>query len=448
MKREWYRLFRRETAFLWTVLLSAAIPVLPEYFAPFLAIGSLIAAYFDAKRRNTILQIGPVGKLILVFIAYMAIGITYSAHPLNSLATLAMWMSMFCVYLSLTTVIHTRHRLHTTLFVLGIAAAFIGLVACIQYVLLGAFGTTVSNQLWLPLDEWFYSIFPFAVNIHRADHRACGTFTNPNMLGEYLAMILPLIGCYAFSGFRTRRTLVARGFVFIIVLGVIASFSRGAYISLLAIVLMILVLNSKRITPLALCLVAAISLVPEAITGRLLSIGQIDKDFAIFERLSAWEVALPTIINRPVFGLGPGVSNFAELLGNAGIGALHSHNLILQLLLEGGFVALFILCAVAIRLLQNNLEIGNRTRRGSGFGNALVIFTIVFIVYGMVDYPFLSPKLVGTFLMILSIADVNTVIFLRRPASSFTALFVNGWQRIRAQIKHSPLFQQNKQSDN
>ncbi|MBQ9964166.1 MAG: O-antigen ligase family protein [Clostridia bacterium] len=448
MKREWYRLFRRETAFLWTVLLSAAIPVLPEYAAPPLAIGALAAAYQDAKKRNTTLQIGPVGKLMLVYIAYIAVGIAYSAHPLNSLSTVAMWAVMFCVYLALTTVLNTRRRLHTTLHILGAASAFIGLIACAQYILLGAFGTKVSNQLWLPIDEWFYSIFPMDVDIHMADHRACGTFNNPNILGEYLAMMIPLVGHYAFTGFRTRRTLCARGFVFLMVLGMAASFSRGAYIALLSVVLMILVSNLKRITPLALCLVASVSLIPEAITGRFLSIGLVSKDFAIIERFAAWEVAFQTIISRPLFGIGPGISNFWELLTKAGVGAPHSHNLVLQLLIEGGFVALFLMCAAAIRLLQNNLELANRNRRGSGFGNALVMFVVVFIVYGMVDYPFLSPKLIGTFFIVLSFGDANTAVYLRRPTTSFTSLPIAWWHRIYAQLKQFPPFQNRKKSHN
>ncbi len=446
MKREWYRLFRQETAFLWVVLLSAAIPVLPEYAAPPLAIGALIAAHLDAKKRNTTLQIGSVGKLLLLYIAYIAIGITYSAHPLNSLSTVAMWCVMFCAYLALTTVLHTRRRLHAALLVLGIASAFIGLVALVQYVLLGAFGTTVSNQLWLPLDEWFYSIFPMDVDIHMADHRACGTFNNPNILGEYLAMMLPLAGCYAFTGFRTRRTLAARVCTFLMVIGMAVSFSRGSYIALLSIVLMILVANLKRITPLVLCLVASVSLIPEAITGRLLSIGQVDKDFAIFERFAAWEVALQTIISHPLFGLGPGISNFWQLLDQAGVGAPHSHNLVLQLLIEGGFVGLFLMCAAAIRLLQNNLELSNRNRRGSSFGSAMIIFVVAFIVYGMVDYPFLSPKLVGAFLMVLSFGDANVTVFLRRPTVSFTALPATLWHRARKHLAQIPLFQKHRQT--
>lgn len=434
MRKEWHRLFYHENAFMWAILLLTAIPIFPEYCAPVLAIVSLIVAGVDARKRNATIQIGTLGKILLAYLIYTAIGVFYSAHPLNSLSTLAMWVVMFCGYLTVTTVVYTRRRLHTALFLVGVAAAFVGAVACAQYLLITILGKEVSNQLWLPLDEFFYTYFPMDVDLHMADGRASGTFNNPNILGEYLAMVLPLIGYCGFSEFRTRRSLLSRIFLFIAILGAAVSLSRGAYIAMISILLMIFVSNLKRITPLALCLVAAISLVPEAIISRFLSIGQGSNDHAISERFEAWDVAIRTIIDRPLFGLGPGISNFWEQLNNAGVDAPHSHNLVLQVLVEGGFIALFILCMIAIRMLQNSLELANRTRRGSGLGNAIVMFVVAFVVYGMVDYPFLSPKLVGNFLMIIGFAEVITHIYLRQPFVPLLSVPVTLWRRTRKRL--------------
>lgn len=431
MRKEWHRLFRHGHAFMWAVLLLVTIPVFPEYCAPVLAIGALAAATVDARRRNTTVQIGILGKLLLIYLVYTAIGILYSAHPLNSLSTLAMWAVMFCGYLTLTTVVYNRHRLHTALFLVGVVAAFIGLIACVQYLFINVLGRSVPNQLWLHVDEFFYTYFPMDVDLHMADDRASGTFNNPNILGEYLTMVLPLIGYCGFSEFRTRHSLLSRLFLFIAILGAAVSLSRGAYIAMLSILLMIFVSNLKRITPLALCLAAAISLIPEAIMGRFLSIGQVSNDFAILERFEAWDVAIRTIIKSPLFGLGPGISNFWEQLQNAGVGAPHSHNLVLQLLVEGGFIALFIMCMIAIRMLQNSLELANRNRRGSGLGNAMVMFVVAFVVYGMVDYPFLSPKLVGNFLTTIGFADAIGHIYLRQPFVTLTSVPTTLWRRIR-----------------
>lgn len=430
MAKAWYRLFRHETAFTWAVLLLTSIPFFPEYCAPLLAVGSLIAAMADARSRGTTVQIGDVGKLLLVYLFYLLIGTLYSEHPLNSLATVGMWAVMFCGYLALVTVVNTRHRLHVALFCVGAVAAIIGVIALVQYVWVTVAGEA-PTQFWLPLDEFLYRFFPLDLDLHMADHRVSATFNNPNIFAEYISMVLPLIGYCAFTGFRTRRTLLVRCFLFLAVIGAAVSLSRGAYIAMLSMLLMLIVTNLKRITPLALCLVAGVSLLPEAITGRFLSIGQGASDFAIFERFEAWDVAIQTIVGSPLFGLGPGVSNFWERLQAAGVDAPHSHNLVLQLMVEGGFIALFIMCLIAIKLLQNGLEIANRRHRHTGVGNALVIFVVAFIVYGMVDYPFLSPKLVGNFLMILGFADAIAHVFLPQELTPITALPQTIWRRIR-----------------
>ena len=77
-------------AFLTSILSVVLIPVLPEYFAPVLAIVALLAAVKDAHKRDTTVQIGPLGKLLLLYITYMAIGVSYSSHKMNSIATVAM----------------------------------------------------------------------------------------------------------------------------------------------------------------------------------------------------------------------------------------------------------------------------------------------------------------------------------------------------------------------
>lgn len=419
-----HRLFHRDTAFLWAVLLTCLVPFFPEYCAPLLAIGSVIAAAYDARARQAAIQIGTLGKVLLIYIVYMIIGIIYSDHPLNSLSTAAMWAVMFGSYLSLSTVICNRHRLHAVLFVIALVAAAIGLISGIQYLLLQRYGTIIPNQLWLPLDELFYRYFPLNIDLHMADHRPCGTFNNPNILGEYLVMVLPFIGYYGFSEFRTRRSLLARACLFVAVLGIASSMSRGAYLAVLAMVLLVFLFNLrfKRITPLALCAVAAVSLLPEAVTGRFLSIGQGSSDFAIFERFETWGIAIETIVKHPLFGLGPGISNFWDRLQATGVTTPHSHNLVLQVMVEGGFIALFLLCSIALKILQNSLELANRRRRGNSLGNALIIFVVAFVVYGMVDYPFLSPKLVGVFLTVIGLSEAIFRIYLRQPTLSLRAL--------------------------
>lgn len=92
-----------------SLLMVAVIPLFPEYIAPLLAIGAVVAANADAKRRGRVLSVGPIGKLLLIFMLYTAFGVLYSKHPFNSFATFLMWMVMFLAYLSMATVLTNRH---------------------------------------------------------------------------------------------------------------------------------------------------------------------------------------------------------------------------------------------------------------------------------------------------------------------------------------------------
>lgn len=397
--------------FVIAVCLVGMMPLLPEYGAPVLAMAGLFAAYRDARSRNAGIQIGTLGKLLLLYIAYMGLGITYSRHPGNSLATFMMWVVMFFIYLTLTTILNTKKRIRIALFLVAAAAGIIGCIACVQYMLRDLAGmSSLPNQFWFKFDNFFFRHFPMDIDLTMGANRAAGTFNNPNIMSEYFVMTIPLVGFYGFYGKRTNLRMLGRCFTIAAVFGAVVSFSRGAYIALLSMLLLIIVTNLRKLSPFIMCLIAAVSLIPEAVIGRFLSIGEGGE--AIFERLDAWEVAIQAIVRSPLIGLGPGVSNFWEYLNRMGISAPHAHNVVLQILVEGGFVALFLMCLVATRLLQDSLGLLNRSRQSAPIGLVFLIFAIAFVVHGMVEYPFLSPKLVGTFCMVLGFFDTMSNLYL------------------------------------
>ena len=402
--REKLRAVRAEGfPFLMAIFCVVAMPVAPEYAAPVLAIAAFLFAFFDARHKGG-LRIGTLGKLLLLYIAYSAIGILYSAHRGNSLATVAMWVVMFLMYLTLTTVLTSRKRIRIALFLFASAAGLIGFIACAQYGLRNILDIqSVPAQFWDKIDRIFYEYFPMTVDLDSNGGRVCGTFNNPNVLAEFFVMSIPLVGFYGFHGKRTPSRLLGRCLTLLAVFGAVVSLSRGAYIALLAMLLLLILTHIRKISPFAMCLVAAVSLVPEAVISRFLSIG--DGDHSIFERFDVWGVAIQAIIEDPLFGSGPGISNFWEYLTSMGVTAPHSHNLVLQLLIEGGFIGLFLMFLVGTRLLQDSMELLGRSRQTAPIGLAFLIFAVAFVVHGMVDFPFLSPKLVGTFCIVLGFFD-------------------------------------------
>ena len=323
------------------LLLICAIPLFPEYIAPVLAIISVFVAAADARQRGTGLQLGGVGKLLLVYIAYLAVGVLYSEHKFNSLCDCLMWLVMLLAYITVVTVVYDRNRFKVASFLVTVCVGIVGAIACLQYVARLFIDSDIPNQLWGFVDRIFYQYFPMDVNIYHSDHRVASTFNNPNIMAEYLVMMLPLCIFSGFDGKRTSLQLLSRLCLLFGVFGIALSFSRGAYLALLSMLLLIIVTHLRRITPFLLSIVAAVSLIPEAVVTRFLEIGS-TSDSSISQRFAAWDAAIQAVLQHPILGLGPGIMNFQEFMAAHGVYQPHAHNVVLQILACGGFIALFL----------------------------------------------------------------------------------------------------------
>ena len=408
------------------LLFITAIPFFPEYAVPFLAAGGVISAYYDAKSRHRAFAIGPLGKILLVFIAYQIIELTYTRTLADSVANILMWIVCFLVYLTAVTVLTNRKRLETAFFCVSLVAGVVGLIGCVMY---GSYmlGGPPWMQFWAWLDGPFYRLVSFfGVDIAVTGVRASSTFTNPNILGEYAVMAAPFLTYYAFSGNRAKGRILCR-FCLIFLVGAVAfSFSRGGYLGLLLMALVFAFANIRKILAMILSLCAVVVLIPPTVLQRFMTVGGLD--FATVERMNVWYTCLGAISKNPIFGTGPGVDYIWKVLNNAGINAPHAHNLILELLVEGGIVGLGIMAYLGYRALRNSVELisGRDTRRE---GVPFVAFAAAFFASAMVEYSFLSPKLLAFFMLAMALLDVTCR--LRLPHREVTWSAANAARKLK-----------------
>ncbi len=64
-------LYRESKTAVWAFFCLCVLPLFPEYCAPVLAVLSLVFAILDAHKRGKTVQIGGIGKILLVYIAYL-----------------------------------------------------------------------------------------------------------------------------------------------------------------------------------------------------------------------------------------------------------------------------------------------------------------------------------------------------------------------------------------
>lgn len=403
-----------------SVLFAMAIPLLPEYVAPFLAGGSLLAAYYDASRRRRILKVGPVGKALLVYMAYMLFGVLYSRHPASTLATAAMWAVMFCVYLSLANVLTDRRRLMTALRALSAVAGLVGIIGCLEYLLAGVFHWNVPLSFWSFLDNRVFALLPMEILTRGNGMRVYSTFTNPNILAEYVVMALPFIAYGALAEEEKEHQLFYRFCLLAAAGGLAFSFSRTSYIAVLAMALVFCAAYIRKIGFIAATAVSVFFLIPMPVITRSMSV--VEMDDSVMERLQVWRAGIHAFGDHPLLGIGAGVSGSWDLLRKYGImQAPHMHNLFLQLLTEGGVIALILMAVAGVKMLRHARSLWNRSGQTRLFGVSLLAFCVGFVVNGLADFPLMTPKLVGVFLMAAGLGDGLARLYLK---TSFTPLRV------------------------
>lgn len=424
-----------------TIILTALLPLLPEYAAPVLAGGALAAAYQDAKRHGRLFTVGPLGKIMLVYLVFLSLGIIYSRDAGSAFYSWIMWGVMLMLYVALHTVLTNRRRVDTALLGLSAAAGGVGGVACIQYLMRILFGFSGHLQVWYPLDSFVFKISPIHINLEVVGDRACATFTNPNIMAQYLVMVIPFVALYAFTGERSRARLFSRACLFLAACGIAFSFSRGSYLALLAIAAIFAVANIRKLSLVLLTAFSALMITPPAVFERLFSIRKTSAsrpvapppdsalnaagllitgpgaDKAISERFQVWNLCLQSFMDNPLFGIGSGVGNTSSMLLASSVNVPHAHNLVLQLLVEGGIIALGIFVFAGFKMLQTGVRLTRHTGESRRMGITVLAFITGFCVNSMVEFPFFTPKLIGAFLLVLALGDTACRLYLEPKVS-------------------------------
>ncbi len=388
-----------------SLVLIMCIPLFPEYVAPFLAIGSLFAATRDAKRHHRRVRVGAVGKAMIAFLSFMVVGLLWADDRLFSGFTCLCWLSMLCVYLSISTILTNPRRVEAMLFALSSVVGALGLLACVQYVMIAFFNADLGvSMAWYTVDRAIYDLFPVKMDLGSGFNRSCATFSNPNIFAQFMVFSIPFVAAYGFSGRRSAPKIMARVSLLLAIAGLLVSFSRGAYLALGAIAIVMCIANIRRLVPILMVLSSVVMLMPDSVYNRLATMGDAS-DNAILERFELWGIAMQLFLEAPLFGHGAGVGATFEALQQEGYFNAHMHNVLLQMLAEGGIVGLGLLLFVIWKLFRTGFELIIHAPKTRMHGAAIIAFCGGFCVCGMFDYPLFTPKLVGMIMIVLGLSD-------------------------------------------
>jgi O-antigen ligase len=384
-------LFRRQ--YLWCLLALALAPLVPTM--AMLALAALAALAFLLNLgcdRAQKLVYTPANRYILLFAAiYLAstfLSVTVQGSLPGGLVTVfsVLWT------LVLLNAVTTRRQLDILTAALVAAGVLVSVYGVAQYVL----GVTGSSA-WLD-SNMFSSITT----------RVYSTLQNPNVLAEYLLLVIPFSAAGIFTGkTKLRRALYLCAFA-LLCLCMLLTFSRGGWLGLLFAGAVFLVLLDRRsIWLFFIALIALYFVLPDAVIARFTSIGNMT-DGSTSYRVAIWLGTLSMLKDHWLCGVGPGTAAFNAVYPSysyESIVAPHAHNLYLQLLCDCGIIGLLAFLAVVFLFFRFTCTaLTRQTDRPQRLGLIASISGMCgFLVQSMTDYSFYNYRVMFLFWVYLTV---------------------------------------------
>ncbi|HNS02799.1 MAG TPA: O-antigen ligase family protein [Anaerolineae bacterium] len=319
-----------------------------------LALALTLAAWLaqGVAQRRIVLPRAPLTWPMLALLAALGLSLLAAPSYREGLPELLKWLQVLALYLA-AAVLLTRRR--AGWLIAALLAAGVG-------------------QALLGLHQFLTQTGPEAFILPGGFMRAYGAFRQPNPYAGYLGLAAPLAISLALWSWRgslgkARRAhglrLALTAAAGLISLGLLVSWSRGAWLAFGAALAVVLLAQARRAAPamLALAVLAALTLgllgaadlLPPAIAGRLGAlqdyVGLVDvartevtdANFSVVERIAHWQAALD--MWRDHLWLGVGAGNYAVVYEQYNLPRWyqslgHAHNVYLNFAAEAGLLGL------------------------------------------------------------------------------------------------------------
>ena len=353
------------------------------------------------RDRDRALAYAPINRYIILYAAVYLAGTLFSVSLRASLEPGVLSVGFILFSVVLYNAVTGRRQLDTLIFLMVAAAALVSLYGVLQYV----FRWGYQSAAWVDSD--MFSGIEF---------RVPSTLDNPNMLGQYLILAIPLGGAKLLSSKDWGRRIFYLCCCGLMCLCMILTFSRGAWLGLLFAGVVFLVLINPRIILLApflvpLVLLALYFVLPETVISRFTSIGNLSDNSTSY-RVYIWMGTLAMLKDYWLCGIGPGTEAFNAVYPAYSYNAIvapHSHNLFLQMVCDAGICALVvfvILLFVYFRMMCSALK----RERDAGSRLLQIAFTsgvCGFMVQAMTDYSFYNYRVMFLFWVYLALGALS-----------------------------------------
>lgn len=376
------------------------VSVFAAPFVPTLVLAALCALTFFSLVIKSLTQkdfkwkLEGVGMGLGFFLVFMLASSVLSFAPAKSLMVWGMYLIFVGFYFVIINTVESKEQLYSILKLFVIAGVFVSIYGIFQYV----FGWNTTNA-WI--DEEMFE---------EATMRAYSTMENPNVLGEYLLLVIPLSAAFMVKAKKKSiEQLFYMGVFAVSALCMVFTQSRGCWLGLiLATVVFITFYNGKLWGLLPIVFVILPFVIPDTMLDRFMSVGNLE-DSSTSYRVFIWLGTFKMLKDFWIGGIGMGEGAFRTvypLYSYNAIVAPHSHNTFLQLLVEGGIAALstFVIAMIVFVKKMSVIYMKNKKNSLNGLlALAISCGVLGFLLQSMFDYTFYNYRMMAMFFMILAL---------------------------------------------
>ncbi len=374
-----------------TLFLAPILPTMAVVALTLLCLASLIVKALNSKKFEW--NFDGLGVIIsLMLVVYLFASIT-SFAPFKSIQIWAVYFAFMIFYFVIVNTIKSKEQLFNLLTVFSLS----GLAVCIYGILQYIFGWNVT-QAWMD-EEMFEDI----------KMRIYSTLENPNVLGEYILLVLPI----SISLMWTKKNILPKLFYALISLimavALILTFSRGCWIGIMASAAIFITFVAGKLWGLALLALPFVPMImPESIINRFMSIGDM-KDSSTSYRVYIWMGTLLMLKDFWLTGVGLGTEAFTQVYpfySYSSIVAPHAHNMFLQIMVESGIIGIVMFLFLIFMFVKKLIDGYQYVKKDSELsvlivGIAAAVFG--FLVQGLFDNCFYNYRVFMIFWAVIAI---------------------------------------------
>jgi O-antigen ligase len=244
--------------------------------------------------------------------------------------------------------------------------------------------------------------------------RAVSTFDNPNVLGEYLIIVIPVVFAMLLVSQKASEKILFFSSFILCSCCLIFTWSRGAWLGFAFAVILFIVLKSHRAVAYVALFTPAILfalsfLLNRNMIDRISSIGN-TADSSTLYRLNIWIGSVNMLKDTFLYGIGIGTEAFSSVYPMYALAgtetAPHTHSLYLQIISETGIFSLITFIILILSFISIVFSYLRYTSQKKARILPIGCFCgiMAFLVQGLTDYVWYNYRIYLLFWMMLGLS--------------------------------------------